>query len=310
MHERRESLHSGDVDWQDLRHFAAFVRARTLSAAAAQLGVDHATVGRRILALEASLGLKLVDRRARIPVLTAAGERIAALVGGVEAAADAVGRAARGLKPELAGEVSVSAPPTLARTLIAPRLGALRARHAALRILLVGDKRIVSLARREADVALRLVRPVEAGVVGRRIGAFEFGLYAAADYLANRPRSRIELIGFDDDSEALPQQRWLRAQARRSRWPIVLRTNDLESQLAAARAGAGAAALPSFLAARHPELAPVAVRARRGRDGARLVREVWLVVHGDLRAAPSVRAVMDFLVEATAELRGATSASP
>ena len=282
-------------DWDDLRHFAAFVRDRSLSAAARRLGVDHVTVARRLRALEASLRVKLVDRRARIPALTAEGERVAALVGQVESAVDAIARAARGLQPEVGGDVSISAPPTVANALVAPRLPALRARHPELRIHLIGEKRIASLSRREADVAVRLVRPVEAGLVTRKLGGFQFALYGAKRYLAGRRSADLELIAFDDESDALPQQKWLRSLAGAR--PIVLRTNDLESQLAAARAGVGVAALPSFLARRHPELERVAIRARP------IAREVWLVVHDDLRAAPSIRAVIDFLVEATAELR-------
>lgn len=283
------------MDWQDLHHFAAFVRGRSLSAAAKQLGVDHVTVGRRIQALESALRIKLIDRRPRIPALTAEGERIAAAVAGVELAADGVLRAARGLAPELGGAVSVSAPPTIVNALIAPRLPALRARHPQLLVHLLGEKHIASLARREADLALRLVRPTEPGLVTRKIGAFEFALYGARTYVTGRRPTAHEFIAFDDVSDSLPQQRWLLRHAGRR--PIVLRTNDLESQIAAARAGAGIAALPDFLAARHAEL----VRVASGRP--RITREVWLVVHEDLRAVPNVRAVMDFLVSATAELR-------
>jgi len=276
------------LDWEHLRHFAAFVHGRSLSAAAIRLAVDHATVARRIAALEAALGVKLVDRRARIPALTTEGARIAALVLRVEAEVLGVVRAARGLLPAVAGEVSISAPPTIANALIAPRLPVLRARHPAIRIRLAGEKRIASLARGEADVALRLTRPTEAGLAGRRLGSFRFALYATAE---GKDRG---LIAFDDDGARLPQQRWLRRLAR----PIVLTTNDLESQIAAARAGVGAAAIPDFLAARYPELVRVPTRARP------VTREVWLVVHDDLRAAPAVRAVIDFLGEACRELAG------
>jgi len=291
----RESMPATALDWEHLRHFAAFAHGRSLSAAAKRLGVDHVTVARRLQGLEAALAVKLVDRRARIPALTAEGERIAALVVQMEAAADAVSRAARGFQPALAGDVSISAPPTIANALIAPRLAALRARHPALRIHLLGEKRIASLSRREADVALRLVRPTEAGAVARKIGAFEFSLYGARKYLAGRRSADLELIAFDEDSDGLPQQKWLLAHAGAR--PIVLRTNDLESQIAAVRAEVGVAVVPSFLAKRYTELERVAMRARP------VTREVWLVVHEDLRGAPSVRAVMDFLVEATAELR-------
>lgn len=293
MHITGEIPH--EASWDDLRHFAAFAHAKSLSAAAARLRVDHATVGRRIASLERTLGVKLVDRRARVPALTAEGERIAALVLRMEDAALGVTRAARGLAPAIGGEVSVSAPPTLANALIAPRLGTLHARHPAIRIRLLGEKRIASLARREADVSLRLVRPTEAGAVGRKLGSFVFALYGERGYVAG-PRGGRGVIAFDEDGARLPQQRALLAYAGKRGRSIVLRTNDLESQIAAARAGVGVAALPDFVAARHPEL----VRVRGGRA---VARDVWLVVHEDLRAAPSVRAVIDFLVEACRALR-------
>jgi len=282
------------IDWEDLRHFAAFVAARSLSGAATRLAVDHATVGRRIAALEASLAIKLVDRRARVPALTTEGERIAALVDRVEDAALGVARAARGLAPAVGGEVSISAPPTIANALIAPRLGDLRARHPEIRVRLLGEKRIASLSRREADIALRLVRPTEAGVAGRKLGGFQFVLCASRDYLAGRRPSGFEFIGFDTEDSQLPQQRALVKLAGDR--PIVLRTNDLESQIAAARAGLGIVSLPDYLAARYPELARVPSRARP------IARELWLVVHDDLRGSPTVRATIDFLVAACHEL--------
>jgi DNA-binding transcriptional LysR family regulator len=282
-----------DLDWQDLRHFAAFVRGRSLSAAAKELAVDHVTVARRLDALEKKLRVRLLDRRQHVPVLTSDGERIAAAVLQMEAASDGVARAARGLAPDLDGAVSISAPPTMVNELIAPRLGTLRKRFPELQIHLLSEKRVASLARREADVALRLVKPTESELVIRRLGRFEFRLFAHRAYAA-KPASQHEFIAFDPSAEALPQNAWLLRHAGAR--PIVLRTNDLESQLAAARAQLGVLALPEYVAKRYPELVPVRSRLRP------IARELWLVVHEDLRGLPSVRAVIDFLCECTAEL--------
>jgi DNA-binding transcriptional LysR family regulator len=171
-------------DWEDLRHFGALAREHTLSAAARGLKVDHATVARRIAALEASLGIKLVDRRPRSYVLTADGKRIAALAARMEETSFAVGRAVRAVQPGLVGEVSISAPPLLASTLIAPRLAELRNAHPDIRVRLIGEKRSASLSRREADLAVRLSRPTEKRLVVRKIGAIAFMLYATPGYLA------------------------------------------------------------------------------------------------------------------------------
>ena len=283
------------LDWQDLRHFSAFCRARSLSRAAKALGVDHVTVARRLAALEHALDLRLIDRRERIPRLTGEGERIATAVAAMETAAEGVARAARGVSPELGGIVTVNAPPTMVNALIAPNLVAFRRRYPDVRIHLVGDKRVVSLARREADLALRLVKPSEPELVTKRLGTFEFQLYGHRAYLGRTASRDHEFIAFDASSENLPQHAWLVAIAGKR--TIVLRTNDLESQIAAARSQLGIVTLPRYVADRYPELVMVPTRRRP------ITREVWLVVHEDLRAVPSVRAVMEFLGECTTELR-------
>lgn len=292
MHDDRENLH--DLDWQDLRHFAAFARAKSLSGAAKELAVDHVTVARRLAGLERAIGLRLIDRRERIPVLTPDGVRIAAAVAAMERGAEVVSRAVRGTSRAIEGVVTVSAPPTMINALIAPRVGQLRERHPELTLHLAGDKRVVSLARREADVALRLVKPTEPELVAKRLGSFTFELYGQRAYVARtRPRDHA-FVTFDASGAHLPQHAWLERHAGTR--PIVLRTNDLESQLAAARAGLGIVVLPHYVAEAIPELVRVPSKLRP------IKRELWRVVHEDLRGVPSVRAVMEFLDGCTASL--------
>lgn len=276
------------IDWTDLRHFVVLAREGTLSAAARTLGVDHVTVARRVAALEASTALKLVDRRARSYALTDDGRRIAAAASAMEEAAFGVERATRAAQPGINGEVSISAPPSLANALVAPKLTTLRQQYPGIRIKLIGEKRSASLSRREADLALRLSRPSEPGLIARRIGHFGFSLYGAPSYLKETPPHAFTFIAYDTSMEDAPQQQWLKAIAGQR--DIVLRTGDLENQVAAARAGLGLAALPHFLGDGDPRL-------ERYESGEKPVsRDVWLLVHRDLRRAPAVRAVMEFLV--------------
>ena len=135
------------LDWEDLRHFLMLAREGTLSAAARGLGVDHATVARRIRAIESETGLKLVDRRARSYTLTDEGRRVAATAEPMEQAAFAVGRAVQAVKPGVRGEVAISAPPSLASALIAPQIVRLRRRHPGIALKLIGEKRTASLSR-------------------------------------------------------------------------------------------------------------------------------------------------------------------
>jgi len=276
-------------DWENLRHFVVLAREGTLSAAARRLGVDHATVARRVAALEADTGLKLIDRRARSYQFTDDGRRIAAAVIPMEEAAFAVGRAVQAAKPGLRGEVSISSPPSLANALVAPQLFRLRQRHPGIRVKLIGEKRTASLNRREADVALRLSRPQEPGLIARKIGSFGFGLYGSSGYLKETPRHAFAFIAYDDSMDDAPQQGWLLTLAAGSE--IVLRTNDLENQAAAARTGVGLAVLPRFLGDPDPSL------ERCDLTPAPPSREVWLLVHRDLRQTPLVRAVMEFLTD-------------
>lgn len=283
-----------NFDWEDLHHFAVFAREKSLSAAARRLAVDHATVARRIAALEASLALKLVDRRARAYELTADGRRVASIAERMDDEAYSLGRAARSLQKGLEGEVVVSAPPALSSSCIAPSLDGLRSAHPGITLRLIGEKRAASLSRREADLAVRLSRPTESGLITRKLSSLVFALYATSTYLSSLPSAGHCFITGDRDFEDLPQQRWMKAVAAGR--PIVLQANDQLSQLAAARAGVGIAALPVYLAERDPAL--VRVAAKPGT----ISRDIWLVVHRDLQKSPPVRAVMDFLADCFANM--------
>ncbi|MBV8926997.1 MAG: LysR family transcriptional regulator [Bradyrhizobium sp.] len=275
------------ADWEDIRHFVALAREGTLSAAARRLGVDHATVARRVAALETATGLKLVDRRARTTTLTEEGKRIAAVAAPMEEAAFALDRTAQAAQPGLDGEVSISAPPNFASSVIAPQLVRLRNQHPGIRLKLIGEKRRASLSRREADVALRLQRPLEAGLFVRRIGSFGFSLYGSPAYLEKNPPHAFAFIGYDISMAESPQEVWLGTIIGDRE--VVLRTNDLETQAAAARSGLGLAALPHYLGDGDPRLQRHVVTQKP------VTRDVWLAVHRDLRQVPAVRAVMEFL---------------
>lgn len=278
-------------DWQDLRHFLALAETGTLSGAARALNVDHATVGRRVAALEQGLGTALIERQPKRWVLTAAGQRVAALAQGMQIQAHALERAVRAQHSPLSGTVTLSTPPAFASHFLAPRLLALRRLYPDLHLSLMGNRAVASLSQQEADIAVRISRPHEASSVARKIATMEFWLYAAPGY-TERPSAEWEFVAYDESLDDALEQAWLRAFAGDR--PIVFRTNDLASQAAAARAGIGIAALPCFMAYRDPGLVALSV------DRARAVRDIYLVVHADLRRMPAVRAVLDFVAEQVA----------
>ena len=278
-------------DWEDLRHFAAFVRAGSLAAAAKRLSVDHATVARRIASLENALNLKLVDRRSRTYVLTQQGLRVAEFAEQMSASSFGLEHYAGADQPDVQGEVVVSAPPVLLGSLIAPHAGALLAQHPALSLRLVGTKSRTSLARREADVAISLARPMEPTLVATLLGHLDYTLYASPAYLAanNPPR----FIGYDESQAKSAQHRWLVEQAEGA--DFVVRSNDLRVQALAAAGAAGIVCLPAFIAVEHG-------LQRLDPHAATLNIEVWMAFHEDVRETPRIKAVTAFVRQCVAVL--------
>ncbi len=281
------------MDWENLRHFRAFAAHGSLSGAARALGVEHATIARRIGALERHLKIRLVDRRGRRLTLTADGERIAAIAGRMEIDADAIGRAAAGASNALSGDVTISAPPAFAAARLVEPLAALQRRHPMLELRLIGETRSAVLERREADVAIRLSRPEQGDLTITRIGEMPFRLYAAPGYLQHTPAPEWTFIGYDAPMAVAPQQARLRETAGARRLAFLGSTAEI--QHAAAKAGAGIAMLPDFMAERDDALVRVDTGAAVFR------RDIWLAVHSDMKAAARIRAVIDALKAGVAE---------
>lgn len=275
-------------DWQDLYFFTVLARTQSLSAAARELQVEHATVGRRIDALEKSLGLRLVDRLPRSRPLTEDGRALARLAGAMADITTNINQLSRLASIEVAGTVRVSAPPSMAIYCIAPQIAALREAHPKLNVVLLPSLSMAALDKGEADIALRTVRPDEEALIRRKIGTVRFALYANAEFIA-RPTEQWSFIGYDQSRDHLPQQQWLH-QMRRHR-PVVFSASDLASQQMAARFGVGAVVLPTTVGDNDDGLQRLLV------DSEPPTRDIWMAVYPDLRRSPSVKAVMEFLVE-------------
>ncbi|WP_298161596.1 LysR family transcriptional regulator [Acidocella sp.] len=277
------------MDWEALRSFLAIAREGTLSGAARRLGVRQSTMGRRLAALEDKAGVRLLERTPRGLRLTAAGEAARAEVEHMETAALAAARAVSGRDVRLEGVVRLTTVSDFAGALLMPALAGLAARYPGIVVELIEDDRTLSLAAREADLALRLARPRGRSLVGRRVGAVSFGLYASPAYLAAHGApgggdgTGHRLILARDESGVYAESDALAAMAPRA--AVALRTDDRASQLAAARAGLGIAALGHHVAA--------------GTGLARLdspplpSRELWLVQHQDTRDVARIRAVAE-----------------
>ena len=276
------------MNWDDLHVLAVLEREGSLAGAARALGVNHATVSRRIGALEKALGHALVRRLARSTPLTEKGIEIAAIARDMESGAQRIERIAHAAQGTLIGRVRLTAPPVLVSEVIIPALRDLRADHPDLQIVLSANSHIASLDSGQADLAVRMVEPQGKQNIIRRIGSVEFALYATPE-IARLPLQQWRFIAFDETLAHVPQQRWLEEFAGDR--PLDLLTGDFHSQFAAARAGLGVALLPCVMAERRKELVRVTGEQPEARP-------VWMVIHADLKHAPAVRAVADMLVTA------------
>lgn len=278
-------------DWNDMRHFISLAEGGTLAGAARKLHVDHATVARRVAALEHALGEALVDRSARPWRLTEAGRDVARVAEGMLAQAHALERAVRSRKTGTLARITVSAPPAFASVYLAPHVAELASQHPEIQLTLLGNQPLLSLSRQEADIVVRLSQPTEPSYVSRRIGSMPYGLYAAPDYI-DRPSDEWQFIAYHAALDHVPEQLWLLGFANDRR--VGFRSNDLMIQLTAVHEGLGIAALPDFLVG--ADKGVVALPA----EGGKLWRDIYLVVHADMRRVPAVRIVLDFIAKSVA----------
>jgi molybdate transport repressor ModE-like protein len=283
------------VNWDDLRYLLAVHRKGTLARAAKELNVTKATASRRLAALEESVGARLVERKPGGLELTAAGLAVLEAAKGIE---DAVGsvedRVASATDTQPRGTVRLTAPPWLAESILIPALSELKARHAELDVDLIGTNEFLNLAQREADLAIRNVRPEHRSLVARKIALLGGCVYASPLYLERRgtPVSPDAIDGHDvlvyEGLDGFPGFEWLRHPSHGGR--IAFRANDAQALLSAAAAGLGLTAAPCLLGDAEPLLARVTALGFSQCD-------VFLVSHEQVHRTARVRAVSDFVVE-------------
>ncbi|MEZ5657564.1 MAG: LysR family transcriptional regulator [Burkholderiaceae bacterium] len=299
-----DALSAADFDWALIRPFLAVLDAGSLLGAARRLGSAQPTVGRQIEALERQLGMALFERTGRGVVPTAAAHRIAADARRIEAGAQRLAMSV-GSARERASLVRISASRVVALHLLPPMLARLQASEPAIDVAVVSSDELANLLRRDADIAIRQVRPTQASLVARRVGQFDIVPCARRDYLDRfgTPRSladlaRHRLIGPDRDQTVLAQFLGL-AQAAGiadGEIPIVIRSDDFPVQLAAIRAGLGIGFAAAPVVRQDPALAVLSLPMP-------VIRfPIWLAVHREIRGDAGIRRVFDHLASELAAL--------
>lgn len=284
--------------WDDVRLFLALHRERTLAGAGARLGVDASTMSRRLVALEEALGGRLFDRTRDGLVPTYAAEQLVAPAEEMEAAHLRFAREAASVEVAVEGVVRLSVPPGVADVFVAPALVRLRERHPGIRVELDASIRVLDLTRREADLAIRTIRPQSGDLVMTKLLASRWLAMTSPAYAAElgsvRAWDDARWIAWGQELAGIGPARWLSAHVKTD---PVLRTSHFATQIGAAEAGLGVALVPeSYLLVR--PLAPVRfARALAASAEAWPTDDTWLVGHRALRDVPRVAAVWDFLLE-------------
>jgi DNA-binding transcriptional LysR family regulator len=285
------------MDTDDLATFLDVVETGSLSAAAKLRGLAVSTIARRLDALEARLRVRLVDRGRNGIRPTAHGERILGLAEPLVRSAQGIERVASALRDDALEEIVVTATEFIVADVLAPAIDRLRETARDVRLDLRSEPAVVSLAGREADLAVRMSRPEGASIVAKRLPGIALGLFASQAYVGKRdPASfdlhRERLLVYNDGYGPLAELDWLRQGLAAA---VACRTNSTRALLNMAVAGNGIALLPALFAERAGLIrVPTSFNIAP--------RVPWLLVHADLRRRPEVRIVHRWIERTFAEL--------
>ncbi|QHQ35847.1 LysR family transcriptional regulator [Algicella marina] len=272
-----------DIAWDDLKVLLALMRDGSFSAAGKSLGLNETTTTRRLDRLEKALGSRVMDRRRGAFSLTEAGETLLAHAERAERELLDAFRSLEGQDARIAGRVRITAVPVLVNRVFARALPALLNQHPALEIDLVSESRNLNLSRRETDIALRLSRPEsEMTALAQKIGSLKYGIFVQR----GKRMASLPWVTYGDVMGHLPQNAWI---AQHSKDPLAkVQVNDAEGLIACASRGIGKVLLPELVGRSVAELEELHLPCD-------LSREVWMIVHPDLRRLARIEATMDWI---------------
>lgn len=294
---------SQDPSWDLYRTFNAVLREGSLSAAARSLDLTQPTTARHLDALEDVVGAKLFLRTPRGLSPTDTALELKPYAELLASTSAALLRTAGERAGEVRGSVRVSASEVVGIEHLPRIFTSLRQQHPHLTVELSLSNAVDDLLQREADIAIRMVRPEQQSLVTKRVGIFRVGLHAHREYLARRGvpltmehLAEHDLVGYDAETPAI--------RALSERYPVLrraafaLRVDSDVAQIAAIRAGFGIGACQVLIAASDPDLVRVLP------EEFNLDLETWVVMHEDLRSSTRCRVVFDVLVDALSRLTG------
>lgn len=290
-------MHTSKFDWSLVRSFLAVLDQGSLLGAARVLHMSQPTLGRHVVELEAQLGTVLFERTGRGLVPTAIAQKLADSARAMETSALELTRVLTGVQTQAVGTVRITASVPVAVHLLPSLLARMRLSLPGIQVELVSSNQVSNLLRREADIAVRLVRPDQSTLIAKKIGDVALGAYAHRSYLQRKGVLRNvtdllqhDLIGSDMDTVIL--QGFHRMGYPVGRDAFVLRSDDFIVQWAAVRAGLGIGFVASYMVREEPEVVSVLPDLLKIPS-----LPMWLAVHREIRTNRNIRAVFDFLVD-------------
>lgn len=290
------------IDWVLLQSFAAVGEHGSLSAAARATGNSQPTMSRHMSDLEARIGARLFERTRNGIELTPVGAGLMAHARDMANAAARLSLTAAGQDARLAGSVRITASQIVATFLLPDILTALRIAEPQIDIELVASDRSENLLRREADIAVRMYRPGQPDVIAKKIGELKIGMFAARSYIARRGMPEKfsdilehDVIGYDRSTQVI--EGFAAAGYSVDRDFFAFRSDDQVVCWQMCVAGFGIGFNQVGIGERDSRVMRIPLEMRIPRGGDLGTLPVWLVAHTELKAAPRIRRVYDFLAE-------------
>ncbi len=288
-------------DWNQARAFLATAEEGSLSAAARALDLTQPTLGRQVAALEAELGVTLFERVGRSLSLTESGRELLEHFRAMGEAAGRIALTASGQSQAVDGQVRITTTDMVGTYILPPMLKRLREVAPGIEIEIVASNEVRDLRRREADIAIRHVRPEQPDLIAKRVGETTAHMYASAEYLDRRGRpqspadlSEADFVGGDQPERYLPGLNALGLSLRPENFKVTTTSGPANVELV--RHGFGVSPLPKAVAALAPELECVLPELPP------IPIPVWLVTHRELHTSRRIRLAYDLLAETLTEL--------
>ena len=293
----------GMLDWNDLKYFLAVARNGSTLAAARSLRLSQSTVHRRIGEIERRLGEQLVTRHPTGYRLTELGDKMRSYAERVEQTVIDFERQALAWGKDVRGTVKVTCPEEVGSRLLASGIiDRFNRRYPALRVEFVLSDKNLDLSKGQADVAIRAVRPTDNALIGRKIADSSWAVYASKSYVTRyggikrlEDMDRHSIVLFDGKMQDHRSASWLRSVAPNAR--IAARANNMLALQLAVKSGAGLAPMPVLVGEKDKALVRVFGPVQE------ITTPFFLLMHGDLRRTPRVRAFFDFVVDELPRIR-------